>query len=114
MRGSNATWRERVHEGFHLLFADDATDAVGIMEYTSGYGVGPGVNLQNIQEVLNKSVLNNPGGVLRFSSSEAMQQGDFSGETFTIQNKPAPVNTGRGSGMEGLHLDNLDNPLGKE
>ncbi len=109
IRGSRSTWRERIHEGLHLSFADDADDAVGIMKYTNGYGIGPGVNLQNINEVLNKSILNNPGGILRFNSKGTMQQGDISGETFDVKNKPDPLKTGRGSGMGSLELDKNEN-----
>jgi RHS repeat-associated protein len=87
IRGSKATWREKIHEGFHLLNADDADDAVGIMKYTDGYGKGPGVNAENVQEVLNKSIKENPGGVFIFNVYGDLKHEYFLPETFKVQEK---------------------------
>ncbi len=109
MRGSQATIREKIHEGFHLLLADDDINAVGIMKYMDEYGKGPGVILENVQEVLNKAIIENPGGVIRFDKNGFITQGDLSEETFYIKDRNKVYNPGRGSGMGSMHLENLDN-----
>jgi RHS repeat-associated protein len=109
MRGSQAQARERIHEGFHLLLADDKKDAVGILKYTEEYGQGPGVNIYNIQEVISKSA--SGSSIFRIDNSGKATFGATSNESFNIENKPEPRNSGRGSGMGGLHLDSQESDL---
>jgi len=58
IKKSIATIREKVHEGFHLLLAEDSEFAVGVMMYTFKFGEGPGIIAANVKEVLNKNINN--------------------------------------------------------
>jgi hypothetical protein len=107
MRGSLATWREKLHEGFHLLGGKDDINAVGIMSYSNSgvYGIGPGVIKENVEEALN-NLMQMEVEILRFDKQGKILEEKGKGETFTVTEKPIHK-MGRGSGMGGLYLDNV-------
>jgi RHS repeat-associated protein len=106
MRGNRATIREIIHEAFHLLrLKDDKEHAVGIMKYTDGYGIGPGVNMHNVQDVINRAMTEFTS-IMHFDASGKMTIGDpfLSTQTFTLHDKNEPLPTSHGgSGMGGIH-----------
>jgi RHS repeat-associated protein len=84
IKKSVATIREKVHEGFHLLLADDSEFAVGILEYTYEFGEGPGIKAENVKEVLNKN-MNSYSNVYTTTSDGAIVKSEFKSRQFKVK-----------------------------
>ena len=84
IKKSVATIREKVHEGFHLLLADDSEFAVGIMEYAYKFGEGPGIIAANVREVINKNI-KNYSNVYTTTSDGEIVKSEFKSRKFKVK-----------------------------
>lgn len=106
---NGTTSRERIHEGFHLLFLDDTKNATGIMKYTESYGFGPRVDISNITDALNLSLNADrmKHSILNIGINGFNKIGNQNPKGFSVKESTRLPTSSRGSGIGSLYIDTI-------